>query len=60
MKTDALFEMVLLLFVANSELLATKSSKNGQKCAVNTPIVPQVRRMENGGLSLKLIQIIHF
>jgi len=47
MKTDALFEMVLLLFVANSELLATKSSKNGQKCAVNTQIVPQVRRMEN-------------
>jgi hypothetical protein len=47
MKTEALFETVLLLFVANSELLATKSSKNGQKCAVNTQIVPQVRRMEN-------------
>jgi len=52
MKTDALFEMVLLLFVANSELLATKSSKNSRKCAVSTPIAPQVRLMENLGLTL--------
>ncbi len=49
MKTDALFEMVLVRMSTNSELLATKRSKDSRKCAVSMQIAPQVRLMKNLG-----------
>jgi len=39
---------------SNSELFATKNSKNSPKCAVSTPIAPQVRQMESLGSSFKI------